>query len=310
LESTTIIDDFLECCDIFEALPVIAVTGGDPMMNKDFFSILQMIKEKVGWSCLSVLGNPELLTVKMIKFLKHVDVKHYQLSLDGMKKIHDQIRHEGSFSLTCDKIVEMSEVGIPVYVMSTVSDTNYREMTQVMDLSYSLGAKHYMFARYIPEEGDCGIRPKEYMSFIKDILEKHKQYEVRGFKKLHKEPLISMCKGTEYFSKDKIAGGCGMGSSTISMLPDKTLMACRRHTGSILGKWTKKNNFSYHFLENPIMAGFREIEKIKGCNVCEYLTVCRGCRAAAYALSKDHFGIDPQCVLATKTIVDEGGNYV
>ena len=92
-----------------------------------------------------------------------------------------------------------------------------------------------------------------------------------------------------------------MGSSTITMLPDKTLMACRRHAGSVLGKWTKKKNFSYHFLENPIMASFRDIMNIKGCNICKYLTVCRGCRAAAYALSKDHFGIDPQCILAAKT---------
>ncbi|HRZ33317.1 MAG TPA: radical SAM protein [Candidatus Moranbacteria bacterium] len=301
-DADAIIGDFLECCDAFDALPVIALTGGDPMLHNHFWDILAKVKAAsqslTKFSCVSILGNPELLDERNISMLAKFNLKHFQLSIDGMEKKHDEIRYKGSFQRTMQAIRDLSKAGIPVYIMSTLSAHNFREMFDVMKAVYDNGAQHWMFARWVPNQGDCGIPANEYMRFIKKILEEHLQYEKKGYKQLRKEPLIAICRQDSLgIEQGVVSGGCGMGSSTMTMLPDKTLMACRRHPGSIIGKWSPKSNFLYHFVDNPKMEKYRRVEEIEGCRECKLLKYCRGCRAVAYVATGSDFKHDPQCLL-------------
>ena len=72
-------------------------------------------------------------------------------------------------------------------------------------------------------------------------------------------------------------------------------MACRRHYGSVLGKWSEKKTFIDFIINDDKMELYRSINKIDKCNKCKYLYACRGCRAIAYISSKSQMGIDPQC---------------
>jgi len=297
-DAILIIEDLVDCCEAFDALPVIALTGGDPMLNEDFWEILSEIRKQSEFACLSVLGNPEQLNTETIKKLRRFKLHHFQLSIDGMEKTHDSIRRKkGSFQRTLQAIRKLSENGVPAYVMSTISNLNYREMFDVMRIAYEYGARHWMFARWIPpKRGDCGIPSDEYIKFVRGIMEEHEQYEERGYKKLRKEPLISIYRNDVARADcDVVSGGCGMGSSTITMLPDKTLMACRRHPDSVIGKWSQEENFLFHFLHNPQMEKYREISRIEGCCDCKLLRFCRGCRAAAYMATGEDLRKDPQC---------------
>jgi radical SAM protein with 4Fe4S-binding SPASM domain len=52
------------------------------------------------------------------------------------------------------------------------------------------------------------------------------------------------------------------------------------------------------FYESPILWKVREPENLGGhCASCEYLPVCRGCRAMALAVTGDWLAQDPQCWL-------------
>lgn len=298
-DAKIILSDFMSCCDDFNAMPVIALTGGNPMLNKDFWEILAEVRRQAQFDCVSVLGNPENLGPKEIDRLKDAKLKHYQLSIDGIESTHDKMRYDGSFKRTLRATEDLSSAGIPVYIMTTVSIANLHEIPEVMKIVYDSGAMHWMFARWIPRKGDCGIPPEQYLAFVQEILREHKQYEKKGYKKLKKEPLVSVFQNDKNYRKGKkiIHGGCGMGSSTITMLPDKTLMACRRHPGSAIGKWSEAENFLFHFTENTEMEKYRDISKIEGCGTCEFLKVCRGCRAAAFVATGSDFGRDPQCPL-------------
>lgn len=293
----SIMADFLDCCDAFEALPVIALTGGDPMLNTNFWSILRELRKQAKFDCISILGNPERINDDVSEKLSEFNLKHFQLSVDGMETTHDAIRYKGSFKRTMQAIECLSKNGIPVYIMSTISSINYREMSDVMRSVYDCGAMHWMFARWIPSsKGDCGISPLNYLKFLRTILQNHKRYEKRGYKKLRKEPLIALCQGSHITQTESVvSGGCGMGSSTITMLPDKTLMACRRHPASIIGKWTSEFGFLHHFINNPEMEKYRNIDKIDECGDCKLVKYCRGCRAASYVAYGEDFKKDPQC---------------
>ena len=112
-----------------------------------------------------------------------------------------------------------------------------------------------------------------------------------------KDPLMLTIQGNPVCGGDCVSGGCGLGSSMLTILPDNTIMGCRRHAGSILGDWKRKGDLINYFLFHPKMDSYRDITKIKKCGSCKLLNQCRGCRAAAYAATGDIYGVDPHCNL-------------
>lgn len=296
-----ILEDFAECCGFLKAEPHLAITGGDPILHTHFWQILALSRKICKW--VGVLGNPEKLGKKEIGRLKAMGIDRFQLSLDGLRETHDSIRYQGSFDCTISKLQQLANAGISVSIMSTISSVNYKELIEVMKLSYRLGAKHWSFARYTPKIGDCGISPREYLRFLKGVQKTHKPFEKKGALPQTKESLFCLINGQDVCS-DEITGGCGLGTSALTLLPDNMVMACRRHPDSNLEKWTPERGLLEIFFTNEKLAMYREINRIEGCRDCKYLYSCRGCRAAAFTATGDNFGIDPQC----PRLIREGGD--
>ncbi len=296
-----IVEDFANCCSTLETDPYIALTGGDPLLNPDFWKILNLVRQLT--PSISILGNPELLITdncKPIEKLKDFDIHDYQLSLDGSQLTHDRIRSVGSFDRTIKAIKCLVKAQIPVTVMSTISKDNCSEMVDILRLCHSFGVSEWSFARHVPTNNfSLLLSPADYLDFLKAIVrtEEYFDSDTQGF--VEKDPLLILVNGScDVTPQQKVAGGCGLGSSMLTLLPDDTLMACRRHTGSVIGKWSPDESFLQHFVYNKKMEMFREISRIKGCNKCKYLYHCRGCRALAYASTGDFWGEDPQCPVA------------
>lgn len=289
-----IISDMKDCCDELDAEMILSVTGGDPLTHPKIWAILKEAKKFT--HKLAVLGNPELLNRENISKLKDLRIDRYQFSLDGMETIHDLIRRPGSFQRTIKGIKALIDAEIPVVVNSTVSGTNYHEMADVMQLVYDLGVNKWSFARYVPENGTCGMSAREYYEFLVKISEQQKSYGADKKTFLIGDSLMNSVVSNPV-SCDGVTSGCAMGSSVLCILPDKTIMACRRHKDSVLGKWKKEGDFLNFFLFNPKMETYRQTDKISGCNRCSFRSQCRGCRALAFVNSGDTFGIDPQCIL-------------
>jgi radical SAM protein with 4Fe4S-binding SPASM domain len=294
-----ILDDMRHCADSIRAMPCISITGGDPLMHPGIWDILRKAKDLDFQT--TILGNPELMDEKTITRMIDHGVVRYQLSLDGMEKTHDWNRSLGSFERTTKAISLAAKLGLPIIAMSTVSIHNYLEMPDVMKHVYNSGGGVWSFTRHIPNHGHCGITPEEFENFLQVIVKEHAPFEGdKGRLLPKKEPLMSPIVSIPFDSNGIIAGGCGLASSTLVILPDNTVMACRRHRGSDLGKWKKQGDLINFFLFHPKMEYFRNIEIIQYCNSCEFLNQCRGCRAAAFANSGDNCGKDPQCFVASK----------
>ncbi len=302
--ANVILQDMRDCADQLEAKAYISFTGGDALMHPGIWEIMKKAK-KMDFQ-ISMLGNPELLNESNIKRIIDTGVFRYQLSLDGMEKTHDENRSKGSFHRTTEALSLATKLGLPVVVMSTVSNINYMEMPDVMRHVYMTGGERWTFARFIPDFGNCGISPKDFENFLRLIVREHAPFEKESIGRLFpggktmpkKEPLISpiiskpaVIEGNE----DKILGGCGLGTSLLVVLSDNTVMACRRHRGSVLGKWKRSGDLLNFFLFHPKMDDYRNIKQIDDCKECGFLNQCRGCRAAAFANCGNSFGKDPQC---------------
>jgi radical SAM protein with 4Fe4S-binding SPASM domain len=287
-----ILKDFYLFGEKLNADKSLAITGGDPLLNNDFWAIISLARKHA--DNLRLLANPELLDEHSLEKLKEIGIDGIQLSLDGLKKTHDKLRYNGSFNATLKAIERIKKANITIDILTTVSSTNYQEIIKIINYLRSTGVDHWSFSRLISPKG-TGLTPKTYYRLLQDIL-KHSDKILKKDSFLYKEPLLS------YFHSDKIntginkiRGGCGLGMAKFALLPDNTLMACRRHPESKLGKWSAENNFIYHFLFNAKMQEYRRLREIKKCQDCDLLYYCRGCRAAAYMEKGNTFDVDPLC---------------
>jgi len=96
-------------------------------------------------------------------------------------------------------------------------------------------------------------------------------------------------------------GGCAAGVSGLTILPDGTLLPCRRLNiplGNIL-----KDNLRTVWATSPVLSALREKGKYVGkCGECVMWARCRGCRAIAYQYSSakgngSYLSEDPQCFI-------------
>ena len=291
----------LDFCEVYGRLPYFYITGGDPILHRDFWRLLTLIKEHE--IPFTILGNPFHLTDEVCQKLKSYGCQKYQLSLDGMKDTHDWFRKPGSFDCTLEKIACIKKAGIRSVIMTTVSGTNIREVPDIIDTVVSVGVDVFAFARYCPtsEEKDTGIPAPEYRELLDICYNKFQKYEAEGChtyfnKKDHLWTLYEYEKGMFKIPEDAqdgmIYGGCNCGNCHMTILPTGDVYACRRVQGSKVG-----NVFHDRLADIWVcqMEAYRDYTKFEKCSKCELLAFCRGCPAVASGKGGNFYAADPQC---------------
>lgn len=291
----------LDFCRVYDRLPYFYITGGDPILHRDFWRLLKLLKgHEIPFT---IMGNPFHLNDEVCQKLKEYGCEKYQLSLDGMRETHDWFRKPGSFSCTLEKIKCIKKAGIRSVIMTTVSGVNIKEIPQLIDIVVEHGADVFAFARYCPTSGekDTGMTPEEYRNLLDICYKKFCQYEENGCetyfsKKDHLWTLYEYEKGIFKIPRDRqegvIYGGCNCGNCHMTILPTGDLYACRRVQNSKVGNVFKDRIADIWLCE---MEGYRDYTKFTKCSKCELLAFCRGCPAVASGKDGNFYGEDPQC---------------
>ncbi len=303
-ESIKLVDDF---CEFLKALNVggrINFTGGNPLLYNKFLDLGRYVKNKK--ILIGILGNPgPLLEDKNIEGLKEIGVFRYQISIDGMKKTHDEFRGKGAFETAVKGIERLVQADIPPVVLSTVSKKNMKEMPDVAELCFRKGVVVYDFARLVPigEAKDLtGDMPTaiEYRDFLDSMFKRYEKLKKEGINVRigTKDPLWNLYLSERGLLKPTkndgiIYGGCSVGISHLSLDVDGTVYSCRRLEIPIGN--VKNEKILDIFLKSPEINEHRDFGKIEGCDTCDILPICRGCRAVAYAVGGSYYSKDPQC---------------
>ena len=115
------------------AVPVLLLSGGEPLAHKDIFTIIEYAKSKNLRIGLSTNGT--LITKDMAKNLKKLGVDYAGVSIDGLKELHDKFRNlNGAFDMAIAGIRNAQEVGIKVGARFTISSINHTQLGDVLDL--------------------------------------------------------------------------------------------------------------------------------------------------------------------------------
>lgn len=294
-----IADDIKNTSDNFGANCNVAITGGDPLLHQNFWNLLSYLTE-LGGIKISVMGNPWLITNKVAKNLKMVGVNTFQLSIDGMRQVHDFWRKKGSFDQTIRAVKVLQKNGINVAIMTTVSKSNAHDIPKIIELvSDKLQVAVYAFARYVPTHKDTDemFTPQEYRQFLDKIwpyyaarIDSKTSFNLKD----HLWTLYLYEKGLfkTQDTKNVIVAGCGLGINHMTILADGMVYACRRFY-SPLGRVPEKKLVDMFF--GSKMEMYRETNFLEKCKKCFLKYYCRGCRAVAYGITGDWRKPDPQC---------------
>jgi len=105
----------------------------------------------------------------------------------------------------------------------------------------------------------------------------------------------TLTKGTKAAVLAEFVGGCGVGRAYCCIQPNGVVSPCvfmPTPVGDL-----KEKGFLQIWNESPILRELRTRDDLKEhCGVCEYRSVCGGCRARAYAYFGDYKAPDPGCI--------------
>jgi len=278
------------------------VTGGEPFLRKDFFNILEKLKNK-GFDTF-ILSNGTLIDRNKAETLVKLAVKGVQVSVEGPENIHNAIRGQGSFSSSIKGIQNLVEAGMPVTLNTTLSDVNAPHFMDIIDLASSLGVQRLGFSRLVPAgRGGDMLNTLLAREVLKDLYNTIFSFEAGGLKIVTGDPVASQLNEPAVQDGETPfpTGGCAAGISGLTILPDGTVTPCRRLPVP-LGN-VKHDSLREIWATSSVLQGLRDKSRYTGkCGKCSKWSACRGCRAIAFAFSKangsaSYLAEDPQCFL-------------
>jgi len=282
----------------------ISITGGDPLLNPDAWKIIEFLKGRK----ISILGIPERVTLDNIAKMKKMGVCSYQVSLDGLQTIHDDIRGRGSFEKTIVALKMLEEADIEHSVMFTANSMNYQELIPLIKYLdnkkiKTLFAFDFMVGEINDIDGELSMVDaetgqqllKDYYKMLVELRESNSTVTL-----LEKNNMIKVLKSIEDKGDESnllfdFCGGCSNGIFSLTVLPNGDVYPCRRlpiKIGNIF-----EQTMDEIFLENDLMKKFRNSSNYEYCKDCSYFGICRGCPAITYHFTKDPFEKYPYCFL-------------
>ena len=282
--------------------PGFNITGGEPFLSEHFFAVLENLRDH-GFA-VYVLSNGTLICREKARLMARSGVSGVQVSVEGPEHIHDRIRGKGSFAASVRGVQHLLDAGLEVTLNTTLSDINADSFMEMVGLAQSQGVQRLGFSRLVPSgrgrELMKHMLPKER---VRDLYERITAADTAGLEIVTGDPVASQMRaaldvGVE---GDVPVGGCAAGVSGMTILPDGTLVPCRRlptPVGNI-----RKDSLREVWATSETLLKLRDRKSYRGkCGRCSRWATCRGCRAIAYAHSRstgnpDILADDPQCFL-------------
>ncbi len=306
---------FDEACRIIDdiasfAAPVVVLSGGEPLLRDDVFDIASYGTGKGLRMCLATNGT--LVTPDICARIKEAGIKMVSLSLDGSTPdIHDNFRQQpGAFEGTVNAARLFRENGIDFLINSSFTKRNQEDIGNVYRLARQLGATAWYMFMIVPTGRGEDIMeelvtPEDYEGILAwhyDMEKKEDQLLVRPtcaphYYRLRLQKAKEEGEKVEHRSLKFSTGGskgCLAGQLIVLIDVDGNVLPCSYFplaAGNI-----RERSMKEIWEDSPLFKELRDFDGYKGkCGVCEYIRICGGCRARAYAVTGDYLAEEPFC---------------
>ncbi|MDD4062722.1 MAG: radical SAM protein [Candidatus Pacebacteria bacterium] len=270
----------------------ISFTGGEPFIRDDFWQILENCFQNKDKITYGILSNGTLLSKESVQKLKALEIDYFQVSLEGLEEINDEIRGQGSFKKIINALELLNNFNIDFSISMTVTKANLREVPDVISLAKEIGASSIGVRRLVPvgvgkKMEELMLTPQETKDLFKYINQENNKSD------------FSVSVGCEegLLAQEMILprGICNAGYYSFSVLPNGDVYPCRR-LPILCGNLTQ-NSFQDILTKSKELQDLRNLNNInQECQSCPYFNECLGgakCIAGGYF--GDPFAPDPQC---------------
>mgnify|MGYP001765922074 CR=1 FL=1 len=321
--STAQVFDTLKDLKAFR-VPVLILSGGEPLLRPDIFEISARAKELGFFLCLSTNGT--LIDDSMADRIAAAGYDYVGISLDGMGAVHDAVRRkQGAFEASLAALRRLRDRDVKVGVRFTITQENEDNLVPLIDLCEAEGfpkfyLSHLVYAGrgnknrgndaawqttrramdVLIARAEDAIRAGRDLEIVTGNNDADAVYLLQWAQKNHPER-------AEHLRKALVAWGgnaSGVNVANIDNLgqvhPDTMWW---HHT---LGN-VKDRPFSdiWTDLSDPVFAGLKQRPRaVKGrCADCAHLAICGGnTRIRALKVSGDPWAEDPGCYLTDAEI--------
>ncbi len=285
----------------------IAITGGEPLVKEEALPLINYLESSDDIASIDILSNGTLINESIVEQIRDLKkVRCVQISLDGASaESNDAIRGKGSFERALSGIRLVRKNEISVNVMFTLQRRNMRDIPSIIDLAVREGISSLTIERIVPTGSGAKIRDEllspEEIKRVFNYISDHAEQEINrgGLTSISRSrPLWVMCNGRSLGAaipdRDVAGGICSVGLDGLCILPDATVLPCRRLPIPIGN--LKNDSLLKIWHRSDLLWEIADKRNLKGkCNSCEFINQCSGCRAMAYACTGDYLAEDPQC---------------
>ena len=281
-------------------------------MDKDLWPVIERAKKEAMY--ISIATNGTLITKEVAKRIANTGVDYVEISVDSIHpEIHDEFRGTpGAWKRTIEGIKNIvEEDSVSVGLAPTITKMNFNELEDLIKLAKDLKVDKFFVFNFIPVGNgkdliNLDLTPEQrermlntlYKFYIEDGIGTPQYARVcmiNSEGSFSPTSHYTLSKGEKTYLLAEFIGGCGVGRAYCAIQPDGIVTPCVYMPIKVSD--LKKQSFKEIWRSSPILEDLRSRQDLKGhCGVCEYRSVCGGCRARAYAYFGDYKAPDPGCI--------------
>ena len=305
-------------------MPVLILSGGEPLLRPDIFDIAKRAKGQGFYVGLS--SNGTLIDETNIDAIAEVGFDYVGVSLDGIEQTHDTFRRkQGAFKASLAGIHLCRQRGLKVGVRYTMTEDNAHDLPKLLQLIDDEDIDKFYFSHLnYAGRGNKNRQDDAHHATTRQAMDTlfaaAWNYQLRGI-------------GKEFVSGNNDADGVYLLQWAAQRFPEQI-----EHLRGKLEQWggnasgvnvanidnlgnvhpdtmwwhhtlgnVRQRPFStiWNDLSDPLQAGLKQHPRpVTGrCGACQYLAICNGnTRVRAQQMTGDPWAEDPACYLSDEEI--------
>jgi radical SAM protein len=306
--------------------PILVVTGGDPMMRRDVYDLLEYGVSRGLRMALSPSATA-LVTRHALARVRDIGVSMVHISLDGSDaQRHDGFRGvSGSFARTMRILRDCRELDLPLQIGTSVTRRNVADLSAIAEIVSEMGARVWSLFFLVPTgrgRVEDMITPEEQEATLHWLytLSRGAPFHVRtAANPAYRRVVIQRRRAEERASHatgpdadgpitwEQTGAGYSFRQASAPTgrgVNDGNGFCFVSHIGEVYPSGflqlsagnVRERSLSDIYRDSPLFCELRDSSLLKGaCGLCEFRSVCGGSRARAYALTGDYLASDPSC---------------
>lgn len=275
----------------------INITGGEPFLRRDVKELLRYFGSHRKLFTYGVLSNGSVIDDELIALLKETGAAFVQLSIDGCRAVHDELRAPGDYDRTFAMAQRLERIGIPTYISFTANRENYHDLPLVARECRKRRITRLWSDRLVPIGHGAellSIGKAQTMDYLRTLRKARGSWLTR---KLHPHTEVRMNRALQF-----LCGGetyqCGAGKTLITVDEMGRIMPCRRMP--ILCGNVFEDTMKDVYFDHEVFRALRTAPTPMECLQCPQRDSCRGgARCQTYALTGEFTAADPGCPKAS-----------